>query len=492
MVIYLSLTDLGCKSPRSIATNIDESATCSIPLDALAPHPLGRVKNQIVRAVTLDDGQNNFIEPSFNNYCMWYRHHLHQHVVSFIRPNASSLSLSEILTEDEMQHKNSLYCLYRKLFEIMGVTLELLRDGESSIEAVATSLSQKEVVLESISRSNSCHQLIFILLSWTTMLFNANENPIQDTLQLSLCASSDPTIILRSRAWRKLTSPIEQLTSLPLKHLLARFGEFAIFPMTISHPLASKSTFQPLLASNFGYETLSKVANINIQWVDAVTLHMEFDERTATLKLFRFPSFCAMICLSPREGSSTLFSQCVTTFRWNPSINQNRLFSDQDHVDEDAESISEEILRGQPYSRHFFLEVICSFRLIFGQHSRALYGWDDFKWSPAQISLGIDPLLKELCSEPCRKTALYEQIDAPRVKPVYVIEVDFPYLGERLAELQDYVEQQNPGDLMALWHDRRDILRFHTYWAVIFIGGLSIILSAAQLAVSVASYTASK
>lgn len=165
----------------------------------------------------------------------------------------------------------------------------------------------------------------------------------------------------------------------------------------------------------------------------------------------------------------------------------SRVFCDQGQTGEDVESLSEEFLRGQPYSRDFFLEALCSFRLLFGQHRRALSGWGDFKWSQSQRSLGLDPLLQNLCCQPWYKQTLYEQIDAPRVKLVYTIQADFPYFGERLTELQDYVEQQSPGDFRTLWYDRRDILRFHTYWAVIFIGGLSIILSAAQLAVSAAS-----
>jgi len=39
---------------------------------------------------------------------------------------------------------------------------------------------------------------------------------------------------------------------------------------------------------------------------------------------------------------------------------------------------------------------------------------------------------------------------------------------------------QNPQDLVALWYDRRDILRFYTFWAVVVVGGLSVLLSFIQ------------
>jgi hypothetical protein len=191
---------------------------------------------------------------------------------------------------------------------MMNNIVEKLRDGETSIEAIYTGLCDKGLVLAGLSQSNVCYQLIFILLSWITMLFSSKENLFKDQLELALVDSEDPARALRTASWRKLTSPIEGLCSLPFRHLLARFGKFCLLPAT-GLPSGGKYHFGALLASNFSYETLRRVAKIRIQWVDSMTLHLEFDERTAVLKLFRFPSFCAMMCLSPREGSSTLLSQ---------------------------------------------------------------------------------------------------------------------------------------------------------------------------------------
>jgi hypothetical protein len=63
---------------------------------------------------------------------------------------------------------------------------------------------------------------------------------------------------------------------------------------------------------------------------------------------------------------------------------------------------------------------------------------------------------------------------------MYSARGDFPNLGKRLLELQDYMNAQNPQDLVALWYDRRDILRFYTFWAVVVVGGLSVLLSFIQ------------
>jgi hypothetical protein len=128
------------------------------------------------------------------------------------------------------------------------------------------------------------------------------------------------------------------------------------------------------------------------------------------------------------------------------------------------------------------LEVICSYRLIFGQHALARHAFKGLEATAAHRPMDVDPLLKELCSTThCHETLSNILSDAPpRAKPVYSARSDFPFLGERILQLQDFIEMQDPSDLMTLWFDRRDVLRFYTFWAVVFVGGLSILLSVIQ------------
>jgi hypothetical protein len=68
---------------------------------------------------------------------------------------------------------------------------------------------------------------------------------------------------------------------------------------------------------------------------------------------------------------------------------------------------------------------------------------------------------------------------------MYSASKDFPLLGQRLLELQNYMNAQNPSDFLTLWYDRRDILRLYTFWAVFVVGGLGILLSFASVGLTV-------
>jgi hypothetical protein len=57
---------------------------------------------------------------------------------------------------------------------------------------------------------------------------------------------------------------------------------------------------------------------------------------------------------------------------------------------------------------------------------------------------------------------------------------DFPVFGRKLFTLQDHVLSQNPTRVKMLWKDRRDMLRWYTFWAVLIIGGVGVILALFQ------------
>lgn len=57
--------------------------------------------------------------------------------------------------------------------------------------------------------------------------------------------------------------------------------------------------------SMISFYNLHKAANIRIQWVDSLRLHLEFDSQLKTLKIFRFPSFC--LIMGKTQGSGPLF-----------------------------------------------------------------------------------------------------------------------------------------------------------------------------------------
>ncbi|KAI0191099.1 hypothetical protein F4808DRAFT_396803 [Astrocystis sublimbata] len=307
--------------------------------------------------------------------------------------------------------------------------------------------------------SRAC-QALFVLMSWILMLYTTAQHPPPGHLCLRLRDPNDEQKTLRSYCWSQLSCLVSRdLAGLRFEHLLSHFGQLKFQPLpsrlvTPDHTVVS--------ASNVNFFILSKVARIRVVWVDALSLHLEFDRRTSTLKLFRFPSFCAMLSI-PRASKTTIFNYLFQSAGGDfESVNT------QAHTD---------LQQMGPYSQDFFVEVLCSLRLIFGQNarSRGLYNK-----SFLQTKRSEDPLLDQICGSPSHQCALFDQIDAFPEKSTYSPQYDFPYLAPRLLEIQDFVVAQNPGDLRTLWYDVRDLNRYWTFWAVFVFGVASIVLNIVQ------------
>jgi len=158
-------------------------------------------------------------------------------------------------------------------------------------------------------------------------------------------------------------------------------------------------------------------------------------------------------------------------------------------------------------------EVLLTYRLLFGQSPRSRnLAKDSFaKEKSAQSNTGkyaMDPLLEELCTVPLSTSWISRMLSS--YKPLqlsadffpssctngqngkftesasYTVEHDFPVFGARLLALQEYNERQKPTRARDLWRDRRNPLQWYTFWAVIWVGSISIILGTLQLGVSIA------
>ncbi|KAK0609967.1 hypothetical protein B0T17DRAFT_603395 [Bombardia bombarda] len=76
--------------------------------------------------------------------------------------------------------------------------------------------------------------------------------------------------------------------------------------------------------------------------------------------------------------------------------------------------------------------------------------------------------------------------DQLQERDTYSARDDFPVFGKRLLTLQHHNLRQQPSKMRDLWRDRRNPLQWYTFWAVFLVGGISIVLSLLQLAVSAA------
>jgi hypothetical protein len=57
-----------------------------------------------------------------------------------------------------------------------------------------------------------------------------------------------------------------------------------------------------IMSQHVCWYTLHKVAELRIEWVTALSLHLELDSSKRTLKLFRYPSFVRMMSCD-RKGN---------------------------------------------------------------------------------------------------------------------------------------------------------------------------------------------
>ena len=141
-------------------------------------------------------------------------------------------------------------------------------------------------------------QLIFMAFGWMTMLYDPELAPNPNELSLSRQSrvSNRPfnTTVLLS--YEQDFALVQQ----PLGRLFRVFGNVIPQSEDISGPYQSS---EYLVLSCLSYHTLSRVAQIKIEWVDCINLHLEFDEGRRLLKLFRFPSFCRLAY--PSKGRKT-------------------------------------------------------------------------------------------------------------------------------------------------------------------------------------------
>ena len=147
--------------------------------------------------------------------------------------------------------------------------------------------------------------------------------------------------------------------------------------------------------------------------------------------------------------------------------------------------------------RQYLREILLSYRVIFGQgrSSRKLFM---VREKPLVASKELfDPLLVKLCGTKKGKrlnslgSTLWPEMCLDfdgnlREQDVYDASLDFRFLGARLLTLQAFNLRQEPSRIRDLWRDRRNVLQWYTFWAVIFVGGLTILLALLQCLIAAA------
>ena len=157
-----------------------------------------------------------------------------------------------------------------------------------------------------------------------------------------------------------------------------------------------------------------------------------------------------------------------------PSLMSSSFLQSINHAD------SSNIVGTQSYLR----EVLLSYRILFGNDSKSRKLFRTKERHQLQQTGSYDQGLDDLCGRDTARSRARNHVSL-HVDSVYNAAFDFPHLGTRLLKLHTYSVAQNPSKLKELWDDRRNPLQWFTFWAVIFVGGISILLGVIQTGLSI-------
>ena len=251
---------------------------------------------------SVQEGQN-----ALNEYTEWYRHYLEKkfHQISLENTDLSTVPAGGIVAQlcqlctvairKLSQGRNLTFddlVAQLKSESLLGTTNEN-QTCEDQINGAETNQAQPNHVQTNEAQFNA-HQLAFIIVGLTTMLYEPVLKPQADRFEIIDHTGGHK--LARNVTWSRHHLKRGETTEKPINVLLKYLS-------TIQGPLPTRCKAKAtedqdvLQASNLSYYTLTKMANIRIWWVENVCEHLEFDPRSSTLKLFCLPSFCAMVCL---------------------------------------------------------------------------------------------------------------------------------------------------------------------------------------------------
>ena len=182
---------------------------------------------------------------------------------------------------------------------IEAVAESISGQSDLTFDGVVADLEAKKLLMTTNEAHYFAHQLVFIVTGLITMLYEPSLEPQTDRLGITN-GTTESRKAPRNSTWTKHYLEKTDITDLPvnvlLEHLSTPDG-----PIPHQASKSSRVEQDALEASNLCYYTLTAMANIKIKWVPNVCEHLEFNQREKVLKIFCFPSFCAMMCSGNSE-----------------------------------------------------------------------------------------------------------------------------------------------------------------------------------------------
>ncbi|CCC12600.1 hypothetical protein SMACR_07007 [Sordaria macrospora] len=357
------------------------------------------------------------------------------------------------------------------VFNCLSSIVPLIKDEPSVCLGQMLEKLRDEHLVDDIADDHGI-QFVFICFGLLTFLYSPKLDPAQGKLEIEDEERIPPRHTL-------VILEVEEYRNLPMTNIVrdfSCFGRRGLAPMSSvreddrpgtysgSLPMAGRTS---LFSLNVNYYTLSKLSKIEIEWTDIASKHLELDARYMVLYLFRHPSFCVLMCpfnsnTPPGCYIDLFFNNCLRGRDDEPNITAS----------------------------DFYREILGSYRVLFSQDKNSWKAYQSSRrkeWSRGSgLQICPDDLLDGLCGKNWRDQPIYDLVGLEPAKSTYYhIEDEFPLLGRRLLELQEFVMSESPVGWKGLWWDRRDTGRYWTFWGFVWISFITLVLGLLQIALAI-------
>jgi hypothetical protein len=299
-------------------------------------------------------------------------------------------------------------------------------------------------------------RLVFAVVGWQTMLYQADVGSYPSG-QLGIVDEMDGY----RRQGQILLKQDQTSCGRQMHQFLMGFG--VLLPSRCLHfhgTQEEERAFRALKSvepASFNAFLLLSIGRICIKWVDSVSHHMELDQTTKTLYLYRYPSFCKLnLPVADTEQRGSVIHAFAAP-----------------EQDSSLWMTKEEIT-------NLMRETLMTYRLLFGQNKRARQTFRKccpFDGIPRE---GRDSLLSSLCGR--KRSCLdpeYQERDS------YDLVHDFPMYRNKIAAIHRHLSTHKPRTWKEMWHDKRDSAQWHTFWLVLIVGAIGIVLTGMQVVLQI-------
>ncbi|KAI1453882.1 hypothetical protein F4805DRAFT_461270 [Annulohypoxylon moriforme] len=353
-----------------------------------------------------------------------------------------------------------------RIVHLISKVMNILRDrprmhiANIVIELLAQKVCQGS--LEDPATIRSIKRFVFASLGWTTGLY------------LPDLASTDHiyAILNEGSTCFEKVSVDSEAENIPIITVIREFG--SILPTQTRWDIQYLPSFSISTAPNTGpnilhtaslnIDTLSKVGKLRIDWIESLSSHLDFDTAhmdpitgtiTPVVKLFRYPSLCYQ-----HSVKNSLIDGLL-----------------EDWYDEDSKP-------PKFTTKGLMQEILLSYNLLVLFDGRARKYFIDTTKNMSCLS-DYDEELDRLCLGAPRNEIRRKFWFKPKgFRETFYATYDFPILSSRLSKIQGFIDSIQPNGIHSLWNDRRDMLRWYTFWAVLILGSINIAVALLQAALT--------